>query len=305
MTDPQIVVGVDGSPGSRSALAWALDEARLRGAAVTVLHAWHVALGAAETFTPLASGILVGLPEDDAKALLAELVGQADTSGVAVVEQRPVCEGATAALLEAGRGADLLVVGARSHHGLPGAVLGSVADDVARQAPCPVAVVPPARPSEPAAPSPEEVTTMPRVVVGIDGSTSGEAALRVAIEEARLRHADLEVVHAIHVRRTDTLPLGAGGDIAEDAEDEGKDWLDSVLAGFDHTGIPRVEGLLARGDPAHALLRYAEGAEVLVVGTRGRGAIASAVLGSVSRHVLHHAKCPVIVVPAPAGPSGH
>jgi len=140
---------------------------------------------------------------------------------------------------------------------------------------------------------------MSRIVVGIDGSATGEAALRVAVEEARLRHADLDVVHAIHVKRPDSLPIGAGPTYAEDQEKQGRDWLDSVVAGIDSSGVPRVEGILARGDADAALLRIGQGADLLVVGSRGRGALASAVLGSVSRQVLHHAVCPVLVVPTP------
>jgi nucleotide-binding universal stress UspA family protein len=146
----------------------------------------------------------------------------------------------------------------------------------------------------------EEISDMSRIVVGIDGSATGEAALRFALEEARRRQADLEVVHTWSGRRHDPLPLGSGPVYEEGLEDEARDWLESVVAGLDRTGIPRIDPIVAGGEAGHALVRIAAGADLVIVGSRGRGAVASALLGSVSRYVLHHAPCPVIVVPPPA-----
>lgn len=143
MSLPRIVVGVDGSAGGEAALAWALDEARRRHAQVDVVHAWHVAFGADHMAGPLAAGVLISLSEDDARAVIDGAVSRADTAGVPAVRKTLSCAGADDALLRAAEGADLLVVGARSHAGISGAVLGSVADDVARRAHCPVAVIPP------------------------------------------------------------------------------------------------------------------------------------------------------------------
>jgi nucleotide-binding universal stress UspA family protein len=141
---------------------------------------------------------------------------------------------------------------------------------------------------------------MARIVVGIDGSATGEAALRFAAEEARYRNADLEIVYAWQVRDVDPLPVAAGARYQERFENEAGDWLRSVVAGLDTAGIPRVDPLLAHGEAGDALVRAADGADLLVVGSRGRGQLASTLLGSVSRQVLHEAGCPVIVVPHPA-----
>jgi nucleotide-binding universal stress UspA family protein len=139
---PRIVVGVDGSAGARAALSWALDEARLREAELDVVHGWHLPIGTGEAGSPVALAILVGAAEEDAKDLVDRMVAEADTRGVSSVEKILVCEGAADVLLRVAQGADLLVVGARSRNGVAGFVLGSVADEVARHAPCPVAVIP-------------------------------------------------------------------------------------------------------------------------------------------------------------------
>lgn len=143
---------------------------------------------------------------------------------------------------------------------------------------------------------------MSRIVVGIDGTATGQAALSFALDEARHRHADLDVVYAWSARRHESVPVGAGAAYVDRYRDEAQDWLESVVATAAPEGGPRVDAVLTAGDPGEALVRLAAGADLLVVGTRGRGVVASAVLGSVSRHVLHHAPCPVVVVPAPHGP---
>lgn len=139
----RIVVGIDGSAGSSAALSWALEEAQARDAQVTVVHAWQPAIGAAETMSVVDLGVVVGVVEDNARAVLDEALDRAGTDRAA---GRLVCAAAGAALLEAAEDADLLVVGARNHHGIVGAILGSVADYVARHATVPVVVVPPPRP---------------------------------------------------------------------------------------------------------------------------------------------------------------
>lgn len=138
---------------------------------------------------------------------------------------------------------------------------------------------------------------MSRIVVGIDGSNASDAALRFAADEARRRHADLDVVYAWSARQHAPIPVGVGADYVDELSGHSRDWLDSVASSLQAEGLPRVDAILTGGDPAEALVRLSTGADMLVVGTRGRGAIASTLLGSVSRHVLHHAKCPVVVVP--------
>lgn len=141
----QIVVGLDGSPGSLTALRWAAAEARAHGATLRVIAAWHPsavsslpAWGVAEPVEEAMAELLRGLHE----TLAAEGVVSDDALEVesAVIEGHPA-----AALIEAAADADLVVVGRRGHGGFAGALLGSISQHVIGHAPCPVVVVPPDR----------------------------------------------------------------------------------------------------------------------------------------------------------------
>jgi nucleotide-binding universal stress UspA family protein len=134
------------------------------------------------------------------------------------------------------------------------------------------------------------------VVVGVDGSKSSLAALRVAAEEARTRGATLRIVVAWHIPLavyTDGLPPPdeITGDLREAAQEIATQAEAALPAGIE------FETKLREGQPADVLIDESEGADVLVVGSRGLGGLARFVLGSVSRHVQDHAKCPVVVVP--------
>lgn len=137
---------------------------------------------------------------------------------------------------------------------------------------------------------------MPRIVVGIDGSPGSRRALEWAVEHARLRGASLRVVYAWHIP-----PLGATPDLEalERAAASGaEETFERELAEVDTTGI-EVERRLEERHPVDALLAEAEEADLLVVGTRGRGGFMGLLLGSVSQQVSHHGPCPVVIVPPP------
>jgi len=144
MTRPdRIVVGVDGSSAADEALAWAMHEAQLRGADLEVIHAWEFPVWALTRFGDAALPVFT--PEDLEKAA-EELVHDAvlrvrgDTSSVAMTTD--VVRGHPAdVLVERSKGASLLVVGSQGHGGFTGMLLGSVSDQVAHHATCPVAVV--------------------------------------------------------------------------------------------------------------------------------------------------------------------
>jgi nucleotide-binding universal stress UspA family protein len=143
----RIVAGVDGSASSNTALRWALSEGALRGATVRVVHAWEVPV----IFGPVAGG---GFPYDteavqaDAQRFVDELVdaavADAGTPDVAV-ERTVTAGGAASAVVDAAEGADLVVIGRRGAGGFSRLLLGSVSENVARHAPCPVVVMPPER----------------------------------------------------------------------------------------------------------------------------------------------------------------
>jgi nucleotide-binding universal stress UspA family protein len=138
----RIVVGVDGSPSSKAALAWALRQAELSGASVEAVIAWHMPVAAAGIpFEP--AGTMDGADfAQIARMVLTAAIAEAADPASAVKVSSTVVEGnATQVLLEAAAGAELLVVGSRGHGGFVGALLGSVSQHCAHHAPCPLVIV--------------------------------------------------------------------------------------------------------------------------------------------------------------------
>ena len=142
-----------------------------------------------------------------------------------------------------------------------------------------------------------------RIVVGVDGSELGAAALKWALEEAELRQATIVAVHAWTfvppgpIAEPGMVPIPAG-DLAGDLAAErniAETILGDAVAGAAEAGV-QVEQRLVEGSPGDVLVDSARDADLLVVGSHGRGRFASALLGSVSHHVLKHAPCPVVVV---------
>jgi nucleotide-binding universal stress UspA family protein len=134
-----------------------------------------------------------------------------------------------------------------------------------------------------------------RIVVGVDGSPSSKAALAWAARQATLTGATLEVVGAwgypVYFGTTPVWP--SDFDPQAIAEDSIRQAIDEILG--THPGL-EVRSTVREADPSIALLDAAEGAELLVVGSRGHGAFAGMLLGSVSQHCVSHAHCPVVVV---------
>jgi len=136
----RIVVGVDGSEAGREALRWAINEARCRNAAVEAVYAWH---------QPglMSYGYLSQIDlepfEEDARKVLDAAVEGLEVAGV-TVERKLLPGGAANVLVEESKGAALLVVGSRGRGGFSGLLLGSVSQQVAHHAPCPVVIIPPA-----------------------------------------------------------------------------------------------------------------------------------------------------------------
>lgn len=138
---------------------------------------------------------------------------------------------------------------------------------------------------------------MQRIVVGIDGSEPSRRALEWAVAEARLRGAAVQAVHAWSLPFVGAAPYAA---LEPSALREGaQSTLEAVVDGVDEQGLPEpVERLLVEGPAARSLLDVADGAELIVVGSRGHGGFTGLLLGSVSQQVTHHAPCPVVIVPA-------
>ena len=136
------------------------------------------------------------------------------------------------------------------------------------------------------------------IVVGIDGSDESKRALHWALNEARLREAKLVAVHSWTYQFTagpGYLP-GADPEVRASIQKEAEQVIDDALAEF-ATGGVEIERSAPEGQPSAMLVEAAEGAELLVVGSRGRGGFSGLLLGSVSQQCAHHAPCPVVIVP--------
>jgi nucleotide-binding universal stress UspA family protein len=140
------------------------------------------------------------------------------------------------------------------------------------------------------------VSTSTRIVVGIDASEHGIRALRWARDEARLRGATLEVVHAYPPPEVMLMPALVTLPSDEELLGAATRVIDDALAEVgEFEGIPLIRTARS-GGAAGVLCRAAEDAELVVVGTRGRGGFKELLLGSVSHQVATHAPCPVVIV---------
>jgi nucleotide-binding universal stress UspA family protein len=269
-----VVVGVDGAPSALDAVRWAAREAIRRRAPLELISAFSWSGRYRGTMLTSAHAAVAAATET-----AAEAAGGIEISG-RVVDGFPV-----PLLVAASRRAGLLVIGDRGLGGFTSLLVGSVAIGLAAHAECPVVVV-----------RGENDTAGP-VVVGIDGSPLSEEALAFAFQAADTREVPLIAVHAWTDSVLDpaVVPLLAWADI-ETAEHP---LLSERLAGWGEK-YPDVEvrRVVARDRPAHALIEQATaaGAQLVVVGSHGRGGATTLVLGSVSHAVLHHSPCPVVVV---------
>ncbi len=276
----RIVVGTDGSENATTALRWASEEAAMHAAALEVVLVWSYL---DQYHADRSSDFDPDYTEATARAALASWVDEALGAGAAV-EQRVVSDLPPRALLEASDAADLLVLGARGTGGFDGLLFGSVSERVAQHASRPVAVV---RAAAPVAGG--------RVVAGVDGSARSLDALRWAAAEARARDAELDVVHAWRLPMMAVSPVVVTFRDLSTMEDAGRAVLEAALADPALAGT-RARPHLTNQTPARALMDLADGAGLLVVGTRGLGRVTGTLLGSVSRQLLHHAPCPVVVI---------
>ncbi len=286
-----IIVGVDGSPNSEAALRWAHAEARWRGDHLVALFAWGFVQpghpGDGHTFD---TGYDASQADTELAAAVEDALG---TEAAGTVERRVPYDVAARALVSAAEGADLLVVGARGTGGLHSLLLGSVSQQLLHRTMGPLAIIRP-----PAVPALRPATYPGRIVVGFDDSPSAWRALHWAADEARLRGDEIDVVRAWQALYPAMAPV-AGYPVEMDAlEASARAGLDRALADLEAAHLPGPVGARAvPGPAAPAILDAAHGADLVVLGTRGHGAVAGALLGSVTHHVARHAQVPVVVVP--------
>lgn len=286
-----IVVGVDGSPASKVAVDWAARDAARRGEDLKLVHILVPPAVMAFPEVPMPAGYLQWQEEqgrkllEDARTTVEEAL--ADVRGDAHVEvSTEMVDGpAVPALADLSTGAQLIVVGCRGRGALARGLLGSISTGLAHHAHCPVAII---HDEDPLMPHP----SMAPVVVGVDGSPASEHALAIAFEQASFRGADLVAVHAWSDSGVFEFP---GADWST-LQAMGEETLSERLSGWQER-YPDVliRRVVVADKPAHQLLEQAESAQLLVVGSHGRGGFAGMLLGSVSTSVVHAARMPVIV----------
>jgi len=279
-----IVVGVDGSALALHAVRWAAHEASVRKLPLRIVHAC----------VPVAGRSPDSLPPSMADMLVA--AGRQWLSEAAQVAREEHDDVATDlvrdheldALVNESWAAELIVVGARGHGGFAELLIGSVAVALTARGGCPVVVV---------RGDVEDRTGKP-VVVGVDGSRGSEAALAFAFEEASRLNVPLVALHTW----SDTVTAAAFAmapfavdwfEVRNEEQQLLAEWIAPWQEKYPDVPVQRV---VTQDHPAHSLIEQARKAQLVVVGSRGRGGVAGMLLGSTSQAILHHAPCPVAVI---------
>lgn len=281
-----IVVGVDGSPESRVAVDWAAREAALHGLGLRMVHVLTPPAVMAFPEVPMPAGYLNWQEDEGRKILEAMSETARDAAPDLEIVTEMISGPSVPTLVEASRDAHLIVVGCRGRGALARGLLGSVSTGLVHHAFCPVAVI---HDEDPTVPHP----ALASVVVGVDGSPASDRALEVAFVEASLRGVDLVAVHAW----SDSTVFEFPGTDWSTLQAMGEETLSERLSGWQER-FPDVlvRRVVVADRPAHQLLEQAATAQLLVVGSHGRGGFAGMLLGSVSTAVVHAAKMPVLVV---------
>ncbi|MBX9365788.1 universal stress protein [Streptomyces sp. WAC04114] len=287
--DP-VIVGVDGSDSSISAVEAAAREAHLRGVGLRIVHAFGQVTGHLPAGAPPWNPADHGL-EPMVRGALARAEGRAYAIAPDLEITRSVVAGEAPEVLEIeSRSASLAVVGSRGLGSFSGLLLGSTAVHLAAHGRCPLMVVR-GRPDPAGA-----------VILAVDGSVAGEAAVEFAFAEAALRKAPLVALHVWNTFSERAYegpgdPLNAVVADAERIREAEQHLLDETLASWQKV-YPEVvvERRLVRSRIRPALIEASRGAQLVVTGARGRGGFTGLLLGSVSQALLHHAHCPVTVV---------
>jgi nucleotide-binding universal stress UspA family protein len=278
-----IVVAVDGSPESNAATSWAVRDAVLRNVPLTVIHA----VATPTTIWPPVPypDSLVTALEDEGKKEIMHAVKIAEDAMPAdrkvPIKRELVYSSPALALIKMSDEAEMIVMGTAGRGLLARGVLGSVSSTVVRHANCPVAVIHGDDLPDSYAP----------VLVGIDGSPVSESATQIAFDEASRRGVDLVALHAWSDITTEIPSL----DWAT-VEEEAQRSLAESLAGW-RQRYPdvTVHRVVVRDRPARHLIDAAESAQLVVVGSHGRGGLTGMLLGSVSNTLLHAVQIPVMV----------
>ena len=285
-----ITVGADGSDGGLSAVEWAAEAAERRGLPLRIVHAsapWLYTTPVDPRFGAIREWLLTGAQEVVDAAVEAARRRAPDIT----VEGEAVPGPAARAMLEKAEDAAIVVVGSRGSGQVTGLLFGSTALQVVTHSPVPVVAV---RDLEPG--------VRREIAIGVDGSEAEESAIGFAFEEAGLRKARLRVIHVWSHPSTGNGNMKSLVYDPQLVTEEELRLLAESLAPW-REKYPDIEVVpeVVRGRPVRILSGASARADLLVVGTRGRGGFAGLLLGSVSHTLLHHAHCPLAVVPSVPG----
>ncbi|ORB82725.1 universal stress protein UspA [Mycobacterium kansasii] len=282
-----VVVGADGSPASNAAVCWAARDAAMRNVQLTIV---HVVSTDVATWPPMPYPDTWAVwQEDEGRKVLAAAHKIADEAVAGerklTVKSEIVFSTPVPTMVEMSAEAEMIVVGSSGRGALGRVLLGSVSSSLVRRARCPVAII---RDQDLLIPDPLHAP----VLLGIDGSPASEAAVAVAFDEASRRGAELIALHAWSDLEVVELP----GLNWSAVEAEAQVLLAERLAGWqERYPDVTVRRVVVCDRPARQLVERSQTAQLVVVGSHGRGGVTGMLLGSVSNAVVHAVRMPLIV----------
>jgi nucleotide-binding universal stress UspA family protein len=278
----KVIVGVDAREGDQDAIS--LAQALAPGAELVLVNAYPFD-AVPSRFSLLGYGNALREDAEDAIRSVREAAQTPDARIELVGDSSPA---RALHRVAAAQHADLIVVGAAHRGPLGRVLLGDVSRGVLHGAPCPVAVAPRGR----------SATAPKRIGVAFDGSPEARIALEWAAAVAGALGSRLRITHAV---LGPTAPVAAGTygidlhEIQEEMRNGAQVELDELVAGLDPALGATGEAVI--GSSHDVLAALADEADLVVTGSRGWGTLRSVILGSTSDHLIHHAACPIAVVP--------
>ena len=281
-----VVVGVDGSAPCDAAVRWAAGEAVLRKRRLTLVHA---IAAPAQPWPPAPVPPKVHRREElDSRTILDDAVRIVEDTikdNRLEIETQLLHSAPVPTLVDMSKDADMVVVGPRRLGAVRSVLLGSVSTGLIHHAHCPVAVIHHDSSAQPRA-------AHDSVLLGIDGSRASELATAIAFEEASLRGTSLVALHAWRDADMTHLPSMEEGALKSAAQETLAERLAGWRESYPDVNVTRI---VEHDRPATHLLEHSELAQLVVVGSHGRGGFAGMLLGSVSTAVAQAARTPVIV----------